>query len=478
MDNTTRIKEQLDSLYSEYQKNKSQLNGAKTKEVAKHLAALSNSNNEMKYIAEQLSKFSADVVRSYFDAITKINGLPISLLDDVLIEFQKADSNPKSSQYFVQKYVSAITVIMKNSGEKALTSTQLAKMVTFIARYAVKSDKNKTKFQNLVNETSGGIYMLDYSKGNHNSLLNIWNVTKAIFPDLSKAKYESFIIEWATQYGFMKSSSSENESIDKTVKMDKTPDIHTEKGIHSEEKAENISNVTDSIKSDNRDTSPADNTTHTESGIKEPVKTQEETELTDVKEESVKLQNNDNSALDSVAKKLFISVSRNIKQEHDAISTQLNDLLLPISKSIEAINVEIKKSRDVAFENTSLKNRIAELEKQLAEQKAINQKTEQDLFTSNAELKETKLKIEILESNNAELDAKLADAYSINSRESSLEAEKIRSELKKSFSFLYEDWLDYEFSDATEDNYESLQAIIKKIFRSLERNGIDFKGNN
>ena len=46
------------------------------------------------------------------------------------------------------------------------------------------------------------------------------------------------------------------------------------------------------------------------------------------------------------------------------------------------------------------------------------------------------------------------------------------------FAFLYEDWLEYEFSDVSEDNYESLQAIIKKIFRSLERNGIDFKGNN
>ena len=61
---------------------------------------------------------------------------------------------------------------------------------------------------------------------------------------------------------------------------------------------------------------------------------------------------------------------------------------------------------------------------------------------------------------------------------SSLEAERIRSELKKAFIYLYEDWLDYEFSDVSEENYESLQAIIKKIFRSLERNGIDFKGSN
>ena len=99
-------------------------------------------------------------------------------------------------------------------------------------------------------------------------------------------------------------------------------------------------------------------------------------------------------------------------------------------------------------------------------------------MASRTENEELRSRVSSLESLNTELDSKLNDAYAINSRESSLEAEKIRSELKKAFAFLYEDWLEYEFSDVSEDNYESLQAIIKKIFRSLERNGIDFKGNN
>jgi hypothetical protein len=89
-----------------------------------------------------------------------------------------------------------------------------------------------------------------------------------------------------------------------------------------------------------------------------------------------------------------------------------------------------------------------------------------------------KKQISSLEIQISDLDGKLNDAYEINSRASSLEAEKIRSELKKAFAFLYEDWLEYEFSDVSEDNYASLQAIIKKIFRSLERSGIDFKRNN
>lgn len=83
-----------------------------------------------------------------------------------------------------------------------------------------------------------------------------------------------------------------------------------------------------------------------------------------------------------------------------------------------------------------------------------------------------------LETRNAELDAKLKEAYQLNSREASLEAEKIRADLTKNLSFLYEDWLDYEHSDVSEENYESLQAIIKKIFRAIERNGINVKGNH
>ena len=87
----------------------------------------------------------------------------------------------------------------------------------------------------------------------------------------------------------------------------------------------------------------------------------------------------------------------------------------------------------------------------------------------NQELAIAELKNQI-----AELEQKLQDAYSINAREASLEAETLRENLKRGFSYLYEDWLEYEFSDVSEENYESLQAICKKMFRVLERNKIKF----
>ena len=84
-------------------------------------------------------------------------------------------------------------------------------------------------------------------------------------------------------------------------------------------------------------------------------------------------------------------------------------------------------------------------------------------------------RISELEKQNAELDRKLTEAYSINARESSLEAEHIRTNLGEEFNFLYEDWLEYGTSTVSEVNYKSLQAIIKKMFRVLERNKINFK---
>ena len=167
-----------------------------------------------------------------------------------------------------------------------------------------------------------------------------------------------------------------------------------------------------------------------------------------------------------------------MSKEQETIITAVIELIIPIVKTINSIRGEISKSREIGIENVTLKAKVENLERQLFEQKAILQDINQSLTSAKSENYTLKKQIIALESRNSELDNKLNNAYAINSRESSLEAEKIRSELKKAFKFLYEDWLDYEFSDVSEENYESLQAIIKKIFRSLERNGISFKENN
>ena len=182
--------------------------------------------------------------------------------------------------------------------------------------------------------------------------------------------------------------------------------------------------------------------------------------------------------LETLSMKLYNSISKDLSRQKDAVISAIAESGAALSKSLGLLQGEVNNSRDVAAENVRLKTRIAEFEQQLAEQTVRIHEADNSIKLLESEMNDINNKFAALQSKNAELDTKLAEAYAINSRESSLEAERIRSELKKAFIYLYEDWLDYEFSDVSEENYESLQAIIKKIFRSLERNGIDFKGSN
>ena len=510
MDKLTEIKEKLNVIYKEYKDNKSQLNGEKTRMAAKLIVEMTFSENvNLSDVAVELARFSADIVNVYFESLTKSANIPLGVLDEVLKEWYSTDKDSKLSQHYVQKYVFAVTAIIKNYKDKSSKSTQLPRLVVFIAQFAVKSDKHRSKFQTLINNTMAGIFMLDYSNISKNSLVNVWNATKAIYPDLSKAKYESFISEWAVKYGFITSTTPEEPtSTDNKVKIEESvvaketpkeeasvavqPPVKTESVTPTTKKEEPKTPITNTAVSEKEDKPiSVPESKKFDAPAEKPVTVPESKKADAPAEKSVasadeKASTNTSEAAASEkapAKKssvqvLYERLKRDMDKEQEAIITAFTDMITPVGKAFESIQGEISKSREIGAENVSLKAKIADLERQLSEQRDRFQTVNQSLMASRTENEELKIKVTALESQNAELDSKLNDAYAINSRESSLEAEKIRSELKKAFAFLYEDWLEYEFSDVSEDNYESLQAIIKKIFRSLERNGIDFKGNN
>lgn len=510
MDKLTKIKEKLDVIYKDYKNNRSQLNGEKTKMAAKLIVEMTSLENvNTSDVATELARFSAEVAKIYFDSLTKSVNIPLGVLDEVLKEWYATYKDSKQSQHYVKKYVSAVTAIIKNYKDKSSKSTQLPRLVAFIAQFAVKSDQYRSRFQVLINNTMAGIFIFDYSNINKNALVNIWNATKAIYPDLSKAKYESFITEWAVKYGFISSTAPEKPtSTDNKVKIEEsvvakeTPKEETSVAVQSPVKTES---VTPTTKKEEPKT-PIINTAVSEKEDKpisvpeskkfdapaeKPVAVPESTKADAPAEKSVasadeKASTNTSEAAVSEkapAKKssvqvLYERLKRDIDKEQEAIINAFTNMITPVGKAFESIQGEINKSRELGAENVSLKAKVADLERQLSEQRDRFQTVNQSLTVARTENEELKSRVASLESLNTELDSKLNDAYAINSRESSLEAEKIRSELKKAFAFLYEDWLEYEFSDVSEENYESLQAIIKKIFRSLERNGIDFKGNN
>ena len=399
----------------------------------------------------------------------------------------------------------SVTAIIKNYKDKSSKSTQLPRLVAFIAQFAVKSDKYRSRFQALINNTMAGIFILDYSNINKNALVNIWNATKAIYPDLSKAKYESFITEWAVKYGFITSTAPEKPtSTDNKVKIEESvviketategtpaavqPPVKTKSVNPASKKEEPKVPVTNDAASEKRkkltavsvlvkNDTPAEKpiavseTKKTNVPAEEPVVNTDKKVSNNIPGENVPVKKNP-------VQILYERLKRDMDKEQEAIITAFTNMITPVGKAFESIQGEINKSRELGIENTMLKAKNEELERQIAEMKTKLQENNQSFSSAKAENSNLRQQVRSLETKIAELDSKLNDAYSINSREASLEAEKVRSELKKAFSFLYEDWLEYEFSDVSEENYESLQAIMKKIFRSLERNGIDFKGSN
>lgn len=538
MDKRTEIKQKLDVIYKDYKNNKSHLNDKKTEMAARLIVEITFSKNvNPSDVAAELARFSAEVAKIYFDSLTKSVNIPLGVLDEVLKEWHATYKDSKQSQHYVQKYVSAVTAIIKNYKDKSSKSTQLPRLVAFIAQFAVKSDNYRSRFQALINNTMAGIFILDYSNINKNALVNIWNATKAIYPDLSKAKYESFITEWAVKYGFIASAAPEKTtSTDNKVKIEEIvvvretategtpaavqPPVKT-KSVNpapkkeepkvpvtndaASEKRKKLTTVSVLVKNDTpaekpiavSETKKANTPAEKPIAVPETKKTNTpaeksiavpETKKTNVPaEEPVvntdkKVSNNIPGENVPVKKNpvqiLYERLKRDMDKEQEAIITAFTNMITPVGKAFESIQGEINKSRELGIENTMLKAKNEELERQIAEMKTKLQENNQSFSSAKAENSNLRQQVRSLETKIAELDSKLNDAYSINSREASLEAEKVRSELKKAFSFLYEDWLEYEFSDVSEENYESLQAIMKKIFRSLERNGIDFKGSN
>ena len=186
-------------------------------------------------------------------------------------------------------------------------------------------------------------------------------------------------------------------------------------------------------------------------------------------------ENNGSKAVNQTAKPIPVD-----KNNSDSV---INELHSETNKTIEAVTknadslksaiFSLKKDFDKILEltktNTLLNEKILQLENEIKETKKICTELEEKY----EKLEEEK---NILSDENLELNKQLKEIIELNKRESSLEAERLKHNISKSLELSYENWCDYVDAECSDDNYESLKAILKSIFRILERNNIDFKG--
>lgn len=456
--NQNEIIEKLDSLYGAYLERKNKLYEREKKEVVKLLNVLSR-NGEMKDIAVQLARFPGEVTGVYFEGIIKHGNFSIETIDELLQSLYTECDEAKDKQHNVNKYANAVSAILMGFSKDLSASAVLPKYVGFIAGYAEKSEKNQNRFQSLVGSTKGKIYQLDYSNEEKKTLESIWNVTCKIYPEISVSPYCEAITAWAEKYGFVNKAGQPNALPEKAVHPLDPIDDKNETPEVPEQAADSIMEDENNIVSEKKNEE-----------VCEKTETSLAAESTMTKDEAVSAIDPEHLAV-MTAEKTIAALSKENQAFLSAVRLSADNVIRSVGEMIRASD-SIKQK---ANQYDMLKTALSESEQHLVEQKLLVSKMQNELDSLQSEHRELIEKYTILEKKHSELEEKLKSAYTINSREASLEAERIRNDLKKSFAFLYEDWLDYEFSDVSEENFESLQAIIKKVFRVLERNGINYK---
>ena len=171
--------------------------------------------------------------------------------------------------------------------------------------------------------------------------------------------------------------------------------------------------------------------------------------------------------------------------EKDKASEEFTKLKSVIEESTQKIIEEFRKSSTenarLLEEKSVLSAKLTAASAELSASKAENDKLRQKLSEISAQLVKTEETLRHCESLKSILEQKLADTEqkltnvqqmndTMTVKTRSAFAESIKNTMKMS----YEDYQEYSNAPCNEENYETMQAIIKGIFRALSSNGIKF----
>ena len=137
-------------------------------------------------------------------------------------------------------------------------------------------------------------------------------------------------------------------------------------------------------------------------------------------------------------------------------------------KAISGLRDNITEANRLHRENADLKVRVSELETKLSTVNGELAETTEHLTAAKSELNDLREK-------SAQQAQQIEYLSVMNKREDEQAVLTLKNNLVGALRLYYEDWQEYFNSECTENNYQSLLIILKKIFKSLERNGILFE---
>jgi len=445
------MKKQLDDIYAEYKSKNNKLSDGKSNTVVQLLLVMTNNANaQEKDIASELSRFTSYICMKYFSSLTKSTSSNVEIIDGVINAMLSYDTDKTKSAIYAKKYSYILNAVINNSNTGIFKSKMLSKLVMIIVK-STKTDNQKQDFEVLIKKTDGNIYKFDYTSFDHHVLFDLYQLTKELYPDMMKCKYVNEISEWAAKYEFT-FNSQENKIIENNTVI--KPSILEKNEEPIETKKPNI-NETSKINKENPSTAALSD--KSSEITKEDVgKSRKEDDVNSDKDiVAVKF---DNSEVLSLISGEGRKTRELVSKEFTSLQYLMNSFKADLSKNIEVANT-----------NAILQRKIEKLESELETVKQANASQRVALEQLTKEKSEIEIKA-------SEFEEQLRKAFDLNNRETENKADKVKFDILNSVKLSYENWTEYENAECSEDNYESLKAIIKAIFRGLERNGINVKG--
>lgn len=422
------IKIQLDNYYKKVIGLKS-VSAEDIKNVVKNIDELLMCQDNASLVANELFRFPKSIFVRFFKDLRKTGNETPRVTE--LFRSLSQSNKWKDGRQLAKLKDSLIELYGKKcniEGISMLTITFL-KRLWFDGKISLNEKINK--LSSFIHNAKGYIYEIDYSGSDKSDLELIRDITLRVSGnELTNLEYYPKIKIWFEKYGFdLLDSKKVSDNIEKMTSI-------PQKQEKAAPKQEIVALPQSKIKvcsSDKTDMQSDENRNHRG--------------------------NDDQGSLDmSGAISEITQVVKNISDQKCRV----------ILDSISALRNNITEGNRIHQENGELKAKVVRLETEIASKTNELVKTTELLSFVRNELNECHEKL-------ANKTEQIEYLSSMNSRDNEQAVLSLKNNLSAPLRLCYEDWQEFSEAECTDDNYQSLLIILKKIFKTLEKNGIVFE---
>lgn len=433
MPNVDEIKKELDKYYSELSGLKN-ISAEDSKKVVKKLNELLRCQDNASLVANELFRFPKSIFVRFFKDM-KMTGSDIARVTNLFWSLSQS-SKWKDNRQIAKLKDALIELYGKKcsiNGIGLLTVTFL-KNIWFNGKLSM--NEKIIQLASFIHKTKGRVYEVDYLDCQKSELEIVRDITLRVYGDeLTKSEYYHKIKGWFEKYDF--SLSDTEQSTDNTEKPTVLPQAQNTVSLPTKE------------------------------GVSSPAKESTSPQVAASKETAV--QTDEETDYRRSADQVVADMTGAISEITQAVKRITDEDCRMLLESITALRNTITEGNRIHRENSELNIKVVRLETELVSKTNDLEKAEELLAAVRSELDESKERL-------VRQTEQIEYLSGLNSRENEQAVLSLKKNLSAPLRLCYEDWQEFSEAECTEDNYQSLLIILKKIFKTLEKNGIVFEG--